>query len=607
MSSRFLSRKRVLSILGFTLGAAGLLLCSAGTGAYAATTTQPVGVGPFYVASGDFNLDGNADLVTSNFTAGTISVLMGDGVGGFAAAVPYTAGTGPFHVEVFDFDRDGWQDLVVGNFASNNLSLFINNRNGTFAPAYSLTVGNSPFGIAIADLNGDLRPDLVVANQDDSNVQIYRGNGFGTFTLNATLALGLSPSDVAAVDLNNDSRRDLIILWESSSVMTISENIGGGAFGPPQFFSTGVNAESIAVGDVDVSGTRDIVVGNFTSESITVYRNLGLMSFTAGTSYPTGVPTASVALGDTDGGDELDALVTGQSFAAGFRSDLVKLNNNGSGGYPTRTTLSTQNGQTAVISGDLDHNGIADIVTSQITPNPPAATTGGLVRITTNFLLPTIECFTEQSECTSPAGAAVHLDAVASSPNGAITSIEWFEGATLLGTGASITPTMSLGTHNVTCRATDSLGFQSTDTTTAFVVDTRPPTISASATPPRLQPPDHRMVPVTTTVNVSDACGGTTTVLTSVTSNQPDDDPGPGDGATINDIQDWTVGTFDTSGSLRAEWLNGFTRAYDITYRATDGSSNQATFTITVLVTPGQVPILKAPNPTNLKAGSSKN
>jgi hypothetical protein len=115
------------------------------------------------------------------------------------------------------------------------------------------------------------------------------------------------------------------------------------------------------------------------------------------------------------------------------------------------------------------------------------------------------------------------------------------------------------------------------------------------------------MVPVTTTVNVSDACGATTTVLTSVTSNQPDDDPGPGDGATINDIQDWTVGTFDTSGSLRAEWLNGFTRAYTISYQATDGSGNQASYSIVVLVTPGQVPILKAPNPTNLKPGSSKN
>lgn len=605
MSNRFLSGTRVLATLGLMLAAA--LLLQGPSGAFAATTTQPVGVGPFYVATGDFNLDGKVDIVTSNFNANSITILFGDGLGGFGGRTDYPAGSGPFHVEVFDFDRDGWQDLVVGNFGGNNLSLYINNRNGTFAAPYSLTVGNAPFGIAIADLNNDNRPDIVVACQADSNVRAFRGNGFGTFTADFTLSLGLNPSDVAVLDLNSDGRRDLVVLWESSSQMTISTNLGGGVMGNHQFFNTGANPESIATGDVDVNSLKDIVVGNFSSESITVYKNLGSMSFSAGTSWATGVPTASVSLGDTDGGDGLDVLVTGQSFAAGFRSDLVKLNNDGTGSFATRTTLSTQNGQTAVVTADLDGNSLSDIITSQITPNPPAATTGGLVRIITNFLLPTVEAFSEGSECTSPSGGLVHLDATASSPNGPIISVVWKEGATTVATGAHTTATLSLGSHTIVCTVTDSLGFTATDTLTVPVMDTTPPTISGSATPPRLQPPDHRMVPVTTTVTVSDVCGGTTTVLQSVVSNQPDDDPGPGDGNTINDIQNWTVGTFDTSGSLRAEWLNGNTRAYSITYRATDGSGNQATFTIHVLVTPGQVPLLQAPSPNNLKNGSSKN
>jgi len=597
---------RVLAILGFTLAAAGLLQGPADVGTFAALSTQPVGTSPFYVASGDFNLDGNADLVTSNFSSNTVSVLLGNGLGGFAPQAVYGTGPGPFHVEVFDFDRDGWQDLVVGNFAGNTLSLFINNRNGTFAPAYSLTVGLSPFGIAIADLNGDLRPDLVVANQDDSNVQVYRGNGFGTFTLDYTLALGLNPSDVAVIDLNNDSRRDFVILWESSGYMTISEGLGGGQVGNHQFKSTGVNAESIAIGDVNIDGRRDIVVANFSSESVTVYNNLGGLSYSSGTTWLTGVPTASVALGDTDGGDDLDVLVTGQSFAAGFRSDLVKLDNNGSGGFPTRTTLSTQNGQSSVIAVDLDGNGLSDIVSSQITPNPPAAATGGLVRVLTNFMVPTVEAFAEVTECTGAGGAQVYMTAVASSPNGPITSIEWFEGVTLLGTGAQITPTLSLGSHNITVRATDSQGLFSTDTMVALVVDTAPPTISGSATPNRLYPPDGRMVQVDTTVTVSDACGGTTTVLESVFSNQPDDAPGPGDGSTVNDIQDWTTGTFDTSGSLRSEWLNGQTRAYSLSYRATDGSSNSAVLTIQVLVSPPTIPrTLKGIGTTSLKRGGA--
>ncbi len=607
MSSRLLSGVRVLAILGFTLAAAGLLQGHCGS-AFAATTTHPVGVSPFYVTSGDFNLDGNLDLVSSNFSSNTVSVLMGNGLGGFAPQVSYGTGPGPFHVEVFDFDRDGWQDLVVGNFGGNTLSLLINNRNGTFAPAYSLTVGASPFGIAIADLNGDLRPDLVVANQDDSNVQVFRGNGFGTFTLFYTLSLGLNPSDVLVTDLNNDSRRDFIILWESSAVMTISEGIGGGQVGNHQFYNTGTNAESIALGDVNVDGRNDIVLANFSSETVTVYNNLFGLTFSAGTSWATGVPTASVALGDTDGEDNLDIVVTGQSFAAGFRSDLVKLNNNGSGGFAVRTTLSTQNGQSSVATADVDENGLADIITSQITPNPPAPATGGQLRVITNFMAPTVEAFSEGAECSGPNGASVCMIAVSSSPNGPITSVQWFKGATLLGTGDQICPTLSRGSHTITVRVTDNLGLTATDTLVAFVVDTTPPSISGSATPNRLYPPDSRMVPVVTTVTVSDACGGTTTVLTGVTSNQPDDLPGPGDGTTINDIQDWTPGTFDTSGSLRSEWNNGFTRAYEISYTATDGAGNSSSLIITVLVSPPTVPRnLKAGGASSLKQGGAKN
>ena len=41
------------------------------------------------------------------------------------------------------------------------------------------------------------------------------------------------------------------------------------------------------------------------------------------------------------------------------------------GNFPRRTTLSTQDGQTAVATADLDGNGLADIITSQLDPPPP--------------------------------------------------------------------------------------------------------------------------------------------------------------------------------------------------------------------------------------------
>jgi hypothetical protein len=61
--------------------------------------SQPIlseaSVGPTAVAVGDFNGDGNLDLVTANVNNNTVSVLFGRGDGTFQAPVNYAVGANP--------------------------------------------------------------------------------------------------------------------------------------------------------------------------------------------------------------------------------------------------------------------------------------------------------------------------------------------------------------------------------------------------------------------------------------------------------------------------------------------------------------------------------
>jgi FG-GAP-like repeat/FG-GAP repeat len=124
---------------------------------------------PNSVATGDFNKDGKADLVTANEGTNTISVAFGDGLGKFTVAAPIAVGNQPGSVLVADFNADGNLDVATANLADNNLSIALGNGLGQFTHNTTITTTN-PVGLATGDLNGDGKLDLVTANQTGNGV-----------------------------------------------------------------------------------------------------------------------------------------------------------------------------------------------------------------------------------------------------------------------------------------------------------------------------------------------------------------------------------------------------------------------------------------------------
>jgi hypothetical protein len=116
------------------------------------------------------------------------------------------------------------------------------------------------------------------------------------------------------------------------------------------------------------------------------------------------------------------------------------------------------------------------------------------------------------------------------------------------------------------------------------VVDTTAPSIaSVTATPDTLWSPNHKMVPVTVSVSVTDVCSATTCQIVSVTSNEPVDGIGDGEGS-----PDWAI-TGALTLEVKAERAGPLSdRVYTITVECTDGSGNASTKTVTVTVPKAQ-------------------
>jgi hypothetical protein len=102
--------------------------------------------------------------------------MLGDGKGGFQALAgsPFPTGAGPTRVAIGDVDGDGVPEVIVSNYSSHSISILRRDRD-SFALSATIPVGKYPDGIAVGDLDGDGKADIVVANSEDNNISILFG------------------------------------------------------------------------------------------------------------------------------------------------------------------------------------------------------------------------------------------------------------------------------------------------------------------------------------------------------------------------------------------------------------------------------------------------
>jgi hypothetical protein len=154
----------------------------AGPAAYPLPTGQPVS--SMYLATGDLDGDGKADLVATDPYRRLISVLLNKGDGTFAgvpdAPIEVPAATGVSYSgqpAVADFNGDGLGDLVMPNGADNTVRVRLGRGDGTFMPDARSPVAPMPgAGLVVTDLNGDGFPDVAVSNIGSGTVSVLLGS-----------------------------------------------------------------------------------------------------------------------------------------------------------------------------------------------------------------------------------------------------------------------------------------------------------------------------------------------------------------------------------------------------------------------------------------------
>ena len=326
------------------------------------------GIGPYAVATSDFNGDGIADLVVVNSISDTARILLGDGSGGFALAPgsPFAVGTGPGGVATGDFNGDGIADLAVVNNGNFNVSILLGDGSGGFAPAPGspVAVGISPQRVAVGDFNGDGIADLAVTNPGSNNVSILLGDGSGGFAPapGSPVATGNVPVGVTVGHFNGDSIADLAVansIGNSVSIL-LGDGSGGFALAPGLPVAVGSSPFAVATGDFNGDGIADLAVTNSGSNTVSILLGDGSGGFTNATGSPVAVGSSpqDVSVGDFNGDGIVDLAVTNAND-----DNVSILLGDGSGGFAPApgTPVVGVDIPYGLATGDFNGDGIADL------------------------------------------------------------------------------------------------------------------------------------------------------------------------------------------------------------------------------------------------------
>ena len=325
------------------------------------TGTSLIGLDGGGLSWGDFDKDGDLDLIQTGFDDATNpqrhTILYGNNNGVFSPLINPVDGTDQFlgsddfNPNWVDYDHDGDLDIYYVDTNSGEIEkgiLYSNNGDGTFTRNLTPVDGTSNFeGFREADAvwgdyNNDGYVDLYAQGASGFqgiNSTLYKNNGDGTFSLvkrgedPTTFFSGTRIGATDFVDYDADGDLDLFYTGETrgnsrrgdlyanngDDTFSFVANIGAGFRG-----FTGVLGYGASWGDYDGDGDSDLVYGGSASSSriVKLYSNQGLNDFDElfnpvdGSAPFEGFFTRAVIFGDYDGDGDLDVL------SSGTRSDF---------------------------------------------------------------------------------------------------------------------------------------------------------------------------------------------------------------------------------------------------------------------------------------------
>ena len=393
------------------------------TGSFAAKVDFMTGADPHGVAISDVDGDVKPDIVVTNYTGSTVSVFRNTSSlnsitsSSFAPNVDFATGGSSNDVAIGDIDGDGKPDLVVTNQSSNTVSILRNkvgpiNLSPTPPQNLSAIAGNSQvllnwnkntesdflkyrIYIGVDSVTMTLTDSSTASILDTTKTVSGLTNGTKYYFLVTALdsarsesgksfAVSATPYSPTSVVFFTPTSNALNVLLNSNITVTFNNEINSLTLDSSTIKVNGSVSGLHTLGFNYMSSTKTLTITHSkpfkVGEAVTIVLTREIKSITGDTlvkSYSWSFTTnttggsfkyvqsstpsvgnnpISVTAGDFNGDGSLDLAVANNTL-----NKISVLSNNGSGSFTQTQTPSVGNNPRAIISGDLNGDGFLDL------------------------------------------------------------------------------------------------------------------------------------------------------------------------------------------------------------------------------------------------------
>lgn len=232
-----------------------------------------------FASTGDFNGDGNTDLLFTNSTTNGVAIWQMNGTQVMASPQVGILAAGWHYAATGDFNGDGKTDLLMLNDTTHDVAVW--EMNGTQVIA-NQTIGtiNAAGGWHFAstgDFNGDGKTDLMFLNNTSNGVAIWQMNGPQVAadaqigTVNA--AAGWHFTDTG--DFNGDGKTDLLFTNNTNNGVAVWQMDGTQVTANPQVGTMAAGFTYFAPGDFNGDHKTDLLFENNTSHAVSLWEMNG--------------------------------------------------------------------------------------------------------------------------------------------------------------------------------------------------------------------------------------------------------------------------------------------------------------------------------------------